>query len=207
MLSEIAWNNSAYTYNAIVAHPFNQELMNGILETYRYDFYLEQDEIFVESEAKMEAIIASEISYKYQGNFLVYAKSAYDYSQYLIQLNFTRTHELAPATLAYSNHLLANTVDQTVEVQVASILPCFWYYLELGKYFAQHKVDHNPYQAWIDSYSSQEYEEFVYGVIDIFNKLAESTTPEIRQEMLGVFDVSAKYELNFYNDIYDMRFF
>lgn len=207
IFSEVAWKNSETTYNAIVAHPFNQELMNGTLEIYRHNFYLEQDEIFVEKETKFEAIIASKISYKYQVNFLDYAKSAYDYSQYLAQLNYTKTNELAPTTLAYGNHLLASTTDQSVEIQVAAILPCFWYYLELGQYFAQHKVDDNPYQDWIDSYSSEEYEEFVYEVINIFNELAKNTTPEIRQKMLEVFDISAKYEFNFYDDIYEMRFF
>jgi thiaminase/transcriptional activator TenA len=206
-LSEIAWKNSLDTYSAIVVHPFNQKLMNGTLETYRYNFYLEQDEIFVEKETKLEAIIASEITDKYQLNFLSYAQSAYDYSKYLAQLNYTRTNELAPTTLAYSNHLLANAVDQKVEVQVATILPCYWYYLKLGKYFAQNKVDNNPYQGWIDSYSSAEYEEFVYEVIDIFDDLSQKATPEIRQKMLSVFDISAKYEFNFYDDIYEMRFF
>ena len=206
-LSEQSWKNSEDIFYKITQHPFNQEMMNGILSSDKFSYYLEQDELYVLDEAKFEAIIASKITPKYMDNFLEYSAAALDYAEFIEQLNISKTSEIAPATLSYTNYLLRSAVDKPIETQVAVLLPCFWYYLEIGKYLANNSVENNPYQKWIDNYSSKEYEQIVDEAISIFDDLADHTTENIRDQMLNAFRISAIYELNFYDDSYEMRIF
>ncbi len=210
-LSAVTWQYSAKIFDKIILHPFNQALMQGTLSIERFTYYMEQDGIYVVEEGKFESIIASRIKFEYIDEFQKYASGALEYRKEIDlffekEANITKTGELAPATLGYTSYLLGSTVSMPVEILVAALLPCFWYYREIGEYFASHPAKNNPYQEFIDSYASEEYSVIVDELIDIFDDLASKAPQEIRAQMIDAFYKSAIYEWHFYEDTYGMMF-
>ena len=58
-LSTRAWTSSEDVYNAIIQHPFNQELMKGKLSQDNFAYYIEQDSLYLQDFARCHGIIAS----------------------------------------------------------------------------------------------------------------------------------------------------
>ena len=87
--------------------------------------------------------------------------------------------EMSPVCDHYVNFLLATTTNNSYEVGLATILPCFWIYAEVGKHIYQQSVGKNPYQDWIDSYASEEFEESVNHVIKTTDHAAADASKTI----------------------------
>jgi len=210
-LSEIAWKKSYHIYQEIIEHPFNQELMNATLSFKKFTYYLEQDSIYTPAEERIEMLIACKISVEYKDDFKQYSIDAANYEKGLQNFfqtnpNVTLTHEITAATLNYVNHFDAS-IFTPVEVAVAKVLPCFWFYKELGDYMAAHSVANNPYEKFISSYSGDEFSRSVSNYIDIFDDIGANATLDEREQMIDAFYQSATHEWHFIDDSYAMRVF
>lgn len=211
LLSQQAWKRSENVMQAIVKHPFNQELMSGTLEKTRFSYYIAQDKSYLENYAKCLSIIASKIEQPYAPIFLKYAQQTYHVEQTKVHQYFqkmlppTASDEISPANVMYTSYLLQTCALQPVEVAVAAILPCFWIYQEVGKTLAKQEAENNPYHRWIETYSSESFDKDVTVMIGIFDTLSKNTTPEIRQKMLDAFYMSTVMEWYFWDDAYYHR--
>jgi len=207
-LSDLAWNKSYSVYKAFIYHPFNQDLMSGTLPMSKFSYYMEQDSYYIRNEARVEGDIVSLINEEYMDDFLGYSFDSLLYLKtvdYFFEItNSTKIGNLTAASIDYSNHILSRN---SFEESVAAILPCFWFYSEAGVYMADNMSDNNPYAQWIDSYSSEEFSKKTNKLIDIFDYLADHSTPNMREAMVDAFYKSAIKEVIFYNDIYDMRYY
>jgi thiaminase len=63
--SMIAWNKINNVYQAIIQHPFNQELILGTLNPKKFNYYIEQDYLL-----QISAILKS-ISYEWVRNVYI----------------------------------------------------------------------------------------------------------------------------------------
>jgi thiaminase/transcriptional activator TenA len=76
-------------------------------------------------------------------------------------------------------------------------------YKAVGDYIiAQQPVANNPYQAWIDTYSGEEFGLAVQAAIDIYDNLAEHSSQAERDKMLDRFVMCSKMEWMFWNSAY-----
>lgn len=209
--SELAWKISYPIYLDIRNHPFNLGLMDGTLPFSKFTYYLEQDIVYTPAEAKLEAVIANKIVEQYQDDFQRYILDAIAYEVEVKRFissnpNVTITGNVAPATIDYINHYKA-TIIKDAAIEVAAVLPCFWFYQELGDYMADNSVENNPYAMWIDSYSDEKFSASVTNIIAIADDLFENATMVVQQQMLNVFNQSAGCEWHFFDDAYAMRVF
>ena len=212
-LSTKAWEKSSHIYNAIINHPFNQELMQGTLARDKFAYYVEQDILYLQDFSRCNSIIASKISLKYMLNFLKYAEYTLIAEQEVVhqffqkEFNFKETGLITPATLSYTSYMLRACLNESVEVALAALLPCFWVYREVGLFIAKHTEKDNPYFRWIETYSSEGFCATVDEAIDIFDAMAANTTEVIREKMLDAFYKSTCLEWHFWNDSYQKRVF
>ena len=208
-LSQKSFEFSAKVIEAIKTHPFNRELMQGTLARDKFAYYIEQDSLYLNDFARSLALIAAKAPLEYVRQFLKYSDFTFIAEQEIIHeffrkaYNFKKTDRLTTATLAYTNYLLNTSANEAVEVAVAAVLPCFWVYLEVGKFIANNTSDNNPYSRWIETYSGDDFAKTVEQVINIFDKLAENTTESVRQKMLDAFYKSTCLEWHFWNDAYN----
>lgn len=212
-LSSQSWNMSKEVIKAIKNHKFNQELMNGTLDKDRFKYYLEQDTIYLRDFARCHAIIASKISLSHIKHFLEYSQQSLiaeqeDVHQYFRKLfKFKETGHITPATLSYTSYILRICAYEPIEVAVASVLPCFWVYKEVGSFIKKHSVHHNPYAHWIAVYSGEEFNNSVNQIINIYDNLADNTCESTKKKMLDAFYKSTCLEWHFWNDSYNKTVF
>lgn len=212
-LSTKAWERSANIYNAIIKHPFNQELMQGTLAKDKFAYYIEQDVIYLQDFSRCHAIIASKIPLEHMHSFLKYAEYTLIAEQEVVhqfftkEFNFTETGLITPATLSYTSYMLKTCLNESVEIALAALLPCFWVYREVGLFIAAIAEKNNPYFRWIETYSSEAFCNSVDEAIIIFDAMAANTTEAVREKMLDAFYKSTCLEWHFWNDSYRKRVF
>jgi thiaminase/transcriptional activator TenA len=212
-LSKKASEISANIYQAIVAHPFNQELMSGVLSRDKFAYYIEQDSLYLQDFSRCHALIAAKIPLQYVRIFLKHADYALIAEQEVVHhffrktFNFKETGLITPATLSYTSYLLKVCALESVEIAVAAILPCFAVYREVGLLIAKNSNANNPYARWIETYSGEDFGVTVNQAIAIFDELAEAANEATRQKMLDAYYKSICLEWHFWNDAYYLKRF
>ena len=204
--------DSQSIWDANFDHPFVQALAEGNLDIDIFKLYVIQDAYYLRSFGAVHALA----SYKAPDNHLAiqFAQGVIDTLQSELDLHasFIKDLEITQADLdafipspnayAYSNHMRVAGHDGDVAFILATLLPCYWLYLEIGKYLINHKGDNPFYNRWIDTYSSDWFEENVQEMKDLMNRLAENKSPEEIDALSLAFKQSVYYEYHFWDDAY-----
>lgn len=206
---EEVWLHAAPIYAAIVKHPFNQELMQGTLDTKKFNYYIEQDLYFLSDYVRVLNLIASRcVDKAHQELFMSFARTTWVGEKTSIEDLFSSPGDYQPlgkrtlAGVAYTNYLIRVAAIDPLEVAIAACLPCPWVYWELAKQMMSGTVANNPYQKWITLYASPEFATSVLPLIDVVNALAKAASPSLRAHMLDAFSQSALLEWHFWQDAY-----
>jgi thiaminase/transcriptional activator TenA len=214
--SERLWSAIAPIYNAILEHPFNQELRIGRLSKERFEFYIKQDALYLTDFAKALSLIAAKSDEAQRIiDFIKFAEGAIVAERELHQfyLNEFKTSldaSYAPACFAYTNFMLSTASLRSYEEGVAALLPCFWIYREVGNFiFEKASMEPtyraNPYNKWIETYSSAAFGEAVEKMIRITNDVGASSTPTMQQKMTLAFAQSSRLEWLFWDSAYQLE--
>ena len=115
--------------------PFIRALGDGSLPQENFIFYLQQDVLYLQHYSQIMNLIVAK----------------------LLQHKEIVTQQ-APSFLFYTAFLYQQLATKPLPVIIASILPCFYIYQQVGKQLLSHKNIHtNPYLRWIEAYNCPEY--------------------------------------------------
>ncbi|WP_341808853.1 TenA family protein [Wolbachia endosymbiont (group E) of Neria commutata] len=210
-LSEQAWEQSENIYQAIIQHPFNQELIQGTLPKKKLGHYIEQDSIYLTSLAHAFAKIAAlSQNAKDIKQFSKFALDSIVIGEEIVnkfiqsELNLEITGNITNATSNYVKYLADMSTDQPIEVVVAAILPALWIYREVALHIAEKANTDNPFSLWIETYSGLEFSHDVEYVIEVFDSFAEQGAETTKSRMLDAFYKAASLEKEFLDDIYNL---
>lgn len=200
--------NTNYILEAIKKQPFITELINGTLPTDVFEFYINQDSLYLENYKKVLAAVGLKCTDNNDMQFfLSSATGIIDVENHLHQLflkdkPFSKV--LSPSCELYLSYLTKMTTNYSLEEGLAAVLPCFTIYQEIGDYILanQNKNIINPYQNWIDTYGGEEFAKSVAQAIEIVNKYAAKTTEETVKKMNLAFEKSSKLEFIFWDSAY-----
>jgi thiaminase/transcriptional activator TenA len=193
----------------IFNQPFNQELSQGILSKEKFIYYLQQDALYLVEFSKALSLTAGRLPCNTQAHyFMQFALGAIKAEQdlhlsYLKEyqtLSFNQEH--SPACFMYTNYILRMASIASVEEAVASLLPCFWVYREVGRQISKANIINNPYAHWIELYSGEEFDSSVKLAIEITNALSDVASDQIRQKMISAFVRSTQLEWHFWESAY-----
>jgi len=208
--SEQTWNSIEPIYNQILALPFLTELMNGSLPREKFYFYLQQDTIYLSTYGKLLAGIAVRLDHPGQREaFLRFSVDCITvemalHSTFLKEAPVSMDPEPSPSCLLYTGFLSTQILCNPVEISLAAALPCFWIYQKVGDYLISHQHQgSNPYQAWIDTYSGEEFARSVEIAIRICDEVADKSTSQ--QKMTKAFQVASKMEWIFWDSAYRLE--
>lgn len=196
---------------AIYSHPFTVELIDGTLPLHKFVFFMQQDSLYLVEYARALSLIAAKVvDERDLALGLRFAHEALMAERELHKLYFKvykvpPPEGMAPACMAYANHLLAKCALGSVAVGMAALLPCFWIYREVGNHVRRLSDLDNPYFRWIESYSSEEYSTLVDKAVDLVDRLADDAGEEERNRMFEMVLVSSRYEYAFWDDAYNLR--
>lgn len=197
----------------IYLHPFNQELAQGTLPIEKFIFYLNQDALYLVDFSKALALTAARMPYAEQSELFTQLannalKAERDLHRNLLKEHPTiahKTNQQSPFCFMYTNYLLRMASTASVEESVASLLPCFWIYQQVGQQVKTKKTPNNPYQEWIDLYSSPEFNDSVDLMITTTNDLAANASAHIQQRMLRAFRLATLCEWQFWQGAYSQQ--
>jgi thiaminase/transcriptional activator TenA len=210
--TERAWTESSGLYGQILDLPFNRELAAGTLSQERFQFYITQDALYLTQYARALAAAAAKAPdidsmrffAKASETALIVERALHGgfFEKFGIDPAEAAAAEPSPACFGYTNFLLATAVTGGYAELTAAILPCFWFYWQVGKHIAGIARPGNPYQAWIDTYADPGFGEAVTTAIALTDRAAEGASGAEALAMLRAFKRSAQYEWMFWDSAY-----
>lgn len=206
--SEEVWKSIIPIYNKILTLPFIEELTKGILSEDKFLFYMNQDSLYLNSYVQVLSHIASRMpDDEFRMKLLEFAVDGINVEKsihrYFLNGKVHESLKPSPACLLYTSFLKSQAYSM-VEVEMASVLPCFWVYQRVGEHIlAKSNIETNPYRKWIETYADKQFEEATRQAIIICDRLASALTPEQRELMTEAFIMGTKMELLFWDSAYN----
>ncbi|MCC9621630.1 MULTISPECIES: thiaminase II [Exiguobacterium] len=193
-------------FEASFHHPFVRSLGEGTLDEKKFRHYVMQDSYYLNQFSKVQAKGATLApTMELSSRFLTHALHTIEaelslHREFFTMLNVTdvelATFEPAPTAYAYALHM--QQAGPTLGDVLASILPCYWVYYEIGERLKDKRPDHPIYSAWIATYGSEWFRELVEEQIDRLDELAGQATEEERVRYTKLFLKSCYYEVAFW---------
>lgn len=156
-LSENLWSENAEVASATLAHPFVRGIGDGSLPRERFAEYVAQDAFFLESFARAYALAlvrsTDTTTLLTLADLLAGVRaelglhSAYAASWGIDMAGVTPL----PATLAYTEFLLATAATSDLAVVFAAMTPCMRLYAWLGQSLDAERA--GPYADWVRTYA------------------------------------------------------
>jgi thiaminase/transcriptional activator TenA len=206
------WQRSRTLRAAIMDMPFNRELAAGTLPRETFQFYMLQDSLYLEGYSRTLSILSAKApDVDMMLEFAEAAQEALVVERALHESVFRSfgldqatvdAAEESPTCLNYVNFLLATAHQNSFEEAVAAVLPCFWVYEEVGLAVHETAAADNPYRAWIDTYSSEEFSAAVKRVVAATDRLADRASPYRVERMAQAFIRSVQFEWMFWDSAY-----
>lgn len=213
--SQDVWQRNLALYEKTLALPFNQELAQGTLSKDVFCHYVIQDAHYLVAYGRALAVCgakafdADDIIQFTQGakEAIVVERSLHN--GFMHDFGISKADfENTPLTLAchhYTSFLTATAWSESYPVVLASLLPCFWIYAEVGKDIVSQSVSNNPYQAWVDTYSGEEFNEAVKNVLATIDRIAERCDADTIEKMHKAYTKGAELEWLFWDGAYQQR--
>ena len=202
--SQQAWLAAEHIYKEILQLPFVKQLADGTLSRETFDRYIGQDSLYINRYCKVLSHIASRLNdAEMTEAFLGFAQDGVAVEKALHSLYISKhPEEMSPACRFYTSTLLAQAYE-SVEVEAAAVLPCFWVYLKVGKHIAATAKPDNPYAEWIATYSDPAFDASNDRAIAICDRLAEQASDNIRMAMTDIFVQCTRMEWLFWHAAYE----
>ncbi|MEJ5151675.1 thiaminase II [Comamonas sp. MYb396] len=206
------WQANQALYQRTLDHPFNRELAAGSLSVERFRHYMIQDAHYLVAYGRALAVAAAKadqaegvVQFANAANeAVVEERKLHDgfMRDFGISAQDFAATPLTPACHHYTSFLLANSWSESYPVALAGLLPCFWIYAEVGRDIHARSQPGNPYQAWVDTYASEEFHAAVRAVIATIDRVADAADSATRTRMAEAYRYSAELEWMFWDSAY-----
>jgi len=180
-LSRDLWLANQDLAEACLGHPFVRSLAAGDLPIDCFRAYVAQDAYFLDAFARAYALALArspdrhglEAFHALIGGVLdeLQLHAAYA-SRWQVDLSRASPAE---ATLAYTNFLMTTASLSSVGETCAAMTPCMRLYAYLGQHLAPDSVQGNPFQEWIDTYASPDFESLAVSLESLLDRYASAT--------------------------------
>lgn len=208
------WQANQALYRRTLDRPFNRELAAGSLSVERFRHYMIQDAHYLVAYGRALAVAAAKadqaegvVQFANAANeAVVEERKLHDgfMRDFGISAQDFATTPLTPACHHYTSFLLANSWSESYPVALAGLLPCFWIYAEVGRDIHARSQPGNPYQAWVDTYASEEFHAAVRAVIATIDRVADAADSATRTRMAEAYRYSAELEWMFWDSAYEL---
>lgn len=209
------WDKNSALYETIRTMQFNQELAAGTLNEDRFRHYMIQDAHYLIAFGRALAVASAKADTPDEiVQFAIGAQTAIVVERSLhkdFMEHFSVTPQifaatpLSPATHHYSSYLLATAWSAPYPVVLASLLPCFWIYAEIGRDILGRAAKNNRYQSWIDTYAGEEFHAAVRAVVATVDRVATTASDATRRDMHQAYTRAAQLEWMFWDSAYRLE--
>lgn len=213
--TDALWSEAAPILTAIHGHPFVAGLADGSLPRDRFQQYMVQDALYLQGFGR--ALAFGAVQAPDAGLILEFSKAAEVaieveralHAGFLTQFGVDPAEAEravpSPTCQAYVDSLIAAAATGGFPELAAAVLPCFWIYWDVGSAISKTAAPANPYQAWIDTYAGEAFEEAALRMVAIVETEAVAAGPRLRQAMRRRFLRSCRYEWMFWDSAWRLE--
>jgi len=200
-----------YIYDAIIKHDFVVDLMQSTLDKDIFGFYVNQDSLYLGEYKKSLVTVGTQCHRPEETQFFYESATGIILVEDALHKEFLepkyKNPTPSPTCELYNSYLARIVNHESVEVAIAAVLPCFTIYKEVGDYIlnTQTNKTSNSYQAWIETYASDEFSEAVEKIIAIANHYAVTASADTLAKMEEVFIKTSKLEYMFWDSAYNQE--
>jgi thiaminase (transcriptional activator TenA) len=197
-----------HIYQEIITHNFVTELMQAKLDKDTFGFYVNQDSLYLSEYKKSLVTVGTKCHRPSDTQFFYESATGIIEVEDALHKEFLeeqyKSPTPSPTCELYNSYLARIVSNESVEVGAAAVLPCFTIYKEVGDFIlkTQENKGTNPYQAWIDTYASDEFALAVKQAIQIVDTYALTASPENLAKMEEVFIKTSQLEWMFWDSAY-----
>jgi thiaminase/transcriptional activator TenA len=196
-------------WRAIHAHPFVRGIGDGTLSRDRFQFYLEQDYVYLIDFSRVIALAAAKaetVEEMRQFSKLLDATLAQEMELHRrtcasFGMDIARLPRTDPAlvTAAYTSGLLRVCYEGRLSDIVAVLLPCAAGYVEIASRLRQRGLPPSGhYRDWIETYGSPEMRALAEWLSRHMDTSAAESALADRDRWLALYRTSARFELLFF---------
>lgn len=165
-----------------IEHEFVQQLAKGTLPKACFQHYLKQDYLYLFHYSRAFALgvykaknfAEMEIPRQTLEVICQEVQLHLDYCRQwgISEQEIFATQESA-ACIAYTRYLLDCGMTGSLAELYAAVTPCALGYAQVARYITQHypRLPNNPYQTWIDTYASEEFQQAAQETVDFLTAL------------------------------------
>lgn len=202
----------AHILPKIYQHPFNTQLAQGSLPKEIFQYYMQQDALYLADFATALRLTAQRLKNKEHAKVLNRIRTTAIQEELSINNNYlnsstfffvsTMPPDKSSVIADYTKHLLSAAQDAAPEVALSCLLPCFFIYRDLG--LQMHSLSHpaHLYRKWIEACSSQKYIAATQAMIGITGEHYAAAPEAVQKQMLDSFKKSTTLELDFFEDCF-----
>ncbi|WKK71652.1 bifunctional hydroxymethylpyrimidine kinase/phosphomethylpyrimidine kinase [Rathayibacter oskolensis] len=195
------WDETRELRSEIDALPFVRALGDGSLARDDFEWYLEQDALYLTEYARVLAVAAQRAPCTAEQVFWAESSAsalAAEAQLHRDRLGGDRGSVASLTTRGYVDHLLAVGSRGGYGELVAALLPCFQLYADVGERLAAASRPGHPYEDWLATYSDPEFAAATERAIAITEEAARRASPAERSAMRDAFLRSSRFERDFF---------
>ncbi len=200
-------------YRGIVEQPFLTELRDGTLPKETFRRFVIQDGKYLSDYGRCLAMCAARVGN--DDDLIVFCEAASRviqvertmHAEFLTELGLTpkdvSTAQRSPTLVAYTSWAKQACGMGERHEALASVLPCFWIYCEVGQHLKSVGGSKDPlYQRWIDKYAGDPFVAATQQAVDACGRMAELVGAAGLDSMVETAQMSARYEWMFWDSAY-----
>ena len=203
------------TWDDYIQHDFVKQLTAGTLAPDSFRHYLVQDYLYLIHYTRVMALSvykSDTLAQMRVGQAGINAMLDMEIAMYLdfcrqwnIPLERVENAPESAVTIAYSRYILDAAMSGSLAELYAAIAPCLMGYGEIGKRIKDEGfIADNPYQPWIDVFSSDEFLSITAQNEAQINTLLADASPAQADKFQRLFNTAARMEVNFWQQALDL---
>ena len=203
------------TWNDYTQHDFVKQLAAGTLAADSFRHYLVQDYLYLIHYTRVMALSvykSDTLAQMRVGQAGINAMLDMEIGMYLdfcrqwsIPLEQVENASESAVTIAYSRYILDAAMTGSLAELYAAIAPCLMGYGEIGKRIKEQGfITDNPYQPWINVFSSDEFQAITAQNEAQIDTLLAAASPAQADKFQRLFNTAARMEVNFWQQALDL---
>ena len=202
-------------WNNYIHHSFVTQLAEGTLHKACFQYYLKQDYLYLFQYARTLGLIAFKAEdfqqiEQAQKDLHITLQEIQLHIQYCKEWGINESDLLTTkediACLAYTRFVLDCGISGSLAELYAAVAPCTLGYAQIGQWIKEKQISQgittensqNPYQAWIDTYASEDFQQAAKNMAATLNGLCQDLTMKQLNKVKNIFATATELEENFW---------